>query len=74
MFASRDQQWAAYSKMLMNEPYLISWLSDQLDDYPERFPKDFDFDQAVNELNAKFDDQVIQDHLDELLTHFLSQI
>ena len=74
MFASRDQQWATYSKMLMNEPYLISWLSDQLDDYPERFPKDFDFDLAVDDLNRRFDDQVIHDHLDELLTQLLSQI
>ena len=55
----------------MNENYLISWLSDQLDDQPEKFPKDFNFDLAIEQLNLQFDDQVIHDHLDELLTLFL---
>lgn len=55
----------------MTEQYIASWLADQLDDSPEKFPLDYNFDSIVDQLNVWFDDQIVTDHLDELLTKLL---
>ena len=58
----------------MTETYITSFLMDQMDDYPSKFPKDFDFDAAVDQINTWFDDQIVYDHLEELLTKLLNEI
>jgi len=58
----------------MTDSYITAWLIDQCDDYPDKFPSDFDFDSAVDQLNEWFDDQLIVDHLDDLLCKLLQQI
>ncbi len=57
----------------MTEQYIASWLADQLDDSPEKFPPDYNFDSIVDQLNVWFDDQIVTDHLDELLTKLLNR-
>ena len=60
----------------MNMDYIAAWLSDQVDmacfDFPEDFDEDFDL--AVEQLNEWFDDQLVNDHLDDLLTKLLKEI
>jgi len=58
----------------MTDGYITAWLVDQCDDYPEKFPPDFDFDSAVDQLNEWFDDQLVNDHLDDLLCKLLQEI
>ena len=59
----------------MNTDYIAAWLIDQIDDKCHDFPDDFDFDSAVDQLNLQFDDQIVCDHLNELLMALLkSQI
>ena len=55
----------------MTEQYIASWLWDQVYDSPKKFPPGYDFDSMVDELNFSFDDQVVTDHLDDLLTELL---
>lgn len=47
---------------------------DQMDDNPSKFPKDFDFDAAVDQIDTWFDDQIVYDHLEDLLTKLLNEI
>jgi hypothetical protein len=54
--------------------WITAWLTDQCIDYPDRFPSDFDFDSAVDQLIEWFDDQLVNDHLDDLLRKLLQQI
>jgi hypothetical protein len=58
----------------MNTDYIAAWLNDQIDDKCHEFPDDFDFESAVAQLNDWFDDQIVCDHLDELLTALLKQL
>ena len=58
----------------MNMDYIAAWLSDQVDDDYFEFPKDFDFDSAVEQLNEWFDDQLVSNHLDDLLNKLLKEI
>ena len=58
----------------MTTNYIDAWLADQLDDYPENFPSDFDFDSASEQLLEWFDDQLVNDHLENLLTKLLEEI
>ena len=51
--------------------YIEAWLIDQIDDGCYAFPDDFNFDLAVDQINERFDDQIVVDHLDELLRAFL---
>ena len=55
----------------MTEQYIASWLADQVSDSPGKFPPGYDFDSIVDELNFSFDDQIVTDHLDDLLTKLL---
>lgn len=57
----------------MTEQYIASWLADQLADSPDKFPPDYNFDSIVDQLNVWFDDQIVTDHLDELLTKLLNR-
>jgi hypothetical protein len=57
----------------MTEEYVASWLADQIDDSPEKFPPNYDFDSIVDQLNDWFDDQIVSDHLDELLAKLLNR-
>lgn len=58
----------------MNKDYIAAWLSDQVNDSFYEFPKDFDFDSAVKQLNDWFNDQIVCDHLDALLLQLLKEI
>ena len=58
----------------MTTDYIKAWLADQLEDSPFEFPDDFDFDSAVAQLNDWFDDQIVSDHLDHLLTELLKEL
>ena len=58
----------------MTTDYITAWLNDQIDDKTREFPDDFDFDSAVAQLNNWFDDQIVSDHLDELLTALLKEL
>ena len=51
----------------MDTNYITAWLSEQTVEFPE----DFDFDSAVEQLDEWFDDQLVNDHLDDLLNKFL---
>ena len=55
----------------MTEQYIASWLADQVSDSPGKFPPGYDFDSIVDELNFNFDDQVVTDQLNDLLTELL---
>ena len=55
----------------MNTDYIAAWLTDQIDDKCNYFPDDFDFDSAVDQLNLMFNDQIVCDHLNDLLTELL---
>ncbi len=54
--------------------YITAWLSDQVNDACFEFPKDFDFDSAAEQLNEWFDDQLVNDHLDDLLNKLLKEL
>ena len=54
--------------------YIAAWLMDQVDDSCSKFPDDFDFDSAVEQLDEWFDDQLVTDHLEDLLTKLLKEI
>ena len=56
------------------EKYIASWLWDQVYEARIELPKDFDFDSAVEQLNEWFDDQLVNDHLDDLLNQLLKEI
>ena len=56
------------------EKYIASWLWDQVYEARIEFPKDFDFDSAVEQLNEWFDDQLVSNHLDDLLNKLLKEI
>ena len=58
----------------MNTNYIAAWLEDQINDSPEKFPSDFDFDSAYEQLLEWFDDQLVNDHLEDLLTKLLAEI
>lgn len=55
-------------------PYISAWLEDQIDDSEYEFPKDFDFDSAVDQLADWFNHEIVTDHLDALLTQLLKEI
>ena len=54
--------------------YITAWLADQCKDCPDRFPSDFEFELAVDQLNEWFDDQLINDHLDDLIASFFKKL
>ena len=58
----------------MNTDYITAWLNDQIDDKTHEFPDDLDVDYAVAQLNNWFNDQIVSDHLDELLTALLKKL
>jgi len=55
----------------MTQDYIACWLEDQIDESPEMFPPDCDFDLMVDGLYHSFDELVITYHLDDLLAKFL---
>ena len=63
----------------MTTEYITAWLSDQVYDYleddsPFEFPNNFDFDSTLEQLNERFNDQLVIDHLTELLNDLLKEI
>ena len=52
---------------------IASWLQDQIHECPEAwdFPDDFDADKAHRFIFNNFNNQIITDHLDQLLTDYL---
>ena len=59
---------------MANKTYISAWLADQVDDASYPFPEDFDFEAAVEQIDLWFDDQIVLDHLDELLTLLLKEL
>tara|TARA_Y100000004_G_C8825956_1_gene374029 strand:- start:576 stop:770 length:195 start_codon:yes stop_codon:yes gene_type:complete len=57
----------------MNTHYIASWLSDQIEDNCLDLPDDFNFDAMVEQLNIRFDDQIVCDHLEDLLAQLLKK-
>ena len=57
----------------MNTDYIASWLSDQIEDNCLDLPADFNFDAMVEQLNLSFDDQIVCDHLSDLLSKLLQK-
>jgi len=53
--------------------FIASWLQDQIHECPEAwdFPDDFDADKAHRFIFNNFNNQIITDHLDQLLTYYL---
>ena len=56
----------------MIENYIAAWLADQIDDSPEKFPTEYDFNSIVDQLDFYFDHEVITDHLEGLLSSLLN--
>ena len=53
--------------------FIASWLQDQIHKCPEDwdFPDDFDADKAHQFIFNNFNNQIIADHLEQLLTDYL---
>tara|TARA_Y100000356_G_scaffold53971_1_gene43482 strand:+ start:178 stop:351 length:174 start_codon:yes stop_codon:yes gene_type:complete len=53
--------------------FIASWLQDQIHECPEAwdFPDDFDADKAHRFIFNNFNNQIITDHLDQLLIDYL---